>query len=46
MINNVISLEQWKASHPPALIFLQHNLQLALAWQKLFIRAMYGPYIK
>lgn len=42
----VISLEQWKASHPPALLFLQHNLQLMLAWQKMWIKVVYGPYLK
>lgn len=39
----IINLEQWKASHPPALIFWQHGLACALAWQQLWLKVIYGP---
>lgn len=38
----IISMAQWKAAHPPALIFFQHGLQTALAWQKLWLQVIYG----
>lgn len=42
----IISMAQWKAAHPPALIFFQHGLACALAWQELFLKVIYAPYRK
>ena len=42
----IISFEAWKANHPPALICWQHGLACALAWQKLWLKVIYGPYRK
>lgn len=33
----IISLAEWKAAHPPALILWQHALQAGLAWQRLVL---------
>lgn len=38
----IISLEAWKKAHPPALIFWNHGLQAMLAWQKMWLRVVYG----
>lgn len=42
----VISFAEWKANHPPALICWQHGLACALAWQELWLKAIYGPFRK
>lgn len=39
----IISMAQWKQSHPPALVCWQHGLACALAWQSLWLKVMYGP---
>lgn len=36
----IISLQEWKAAHPPALVCWQHGLACALAWQRLFLLLM------
>jgi hypothetical protein len=40
----IISFTEWKAAHPPALICFQHGLACWLAWQKLMLSVIYGPY--
>ena len=37
MTAKVIDLEKWKRSHPPAVVCLQHGIDCALAWQRLFL---------
>lgn len=37
----IINLDQWKASHPPALIFFNHGMACALAWQKLWLSIVF-----
>jgi hypothetical protein len=44
MLAPVTDLNQWKAAHPPTLVFWQHSLQAWIAWQKLLIKVIYGPY--
>jgi len=39
----IISLAQWKAAHPPALVCFQHGLALAVAWQKLLLNVWFNP---
>lgn len=39
----IISLAEWKAAHPPILIFWRHGLQTMLAWQQLWLKVIYGP---
>jgi len=39
----IYNLAQWKAAHPPALIFWQHGLQAALPWQQLWLKVLCGP---
>jgi len=34
----IINLDAWKQSHPPALICLQHGMTCALAWQELWFK--------
>ena len=41
MTAKVISLQQWKAAHPPILIYWNHGLQCGLAWQKLWLRILF-----
>jgi len=38
----IISLAEWKAAHPPVLIFWQHGLQCALAWQRLWLQVLFS----
>ncbi|MEN6629796.1 MAG: hypothetical protein ABFC42_09135 [Sulfuricella sp.] len=33
----IISMAQWKAAHPPALMLFNHGLACALAWQRLWL---------
>lgn len=33
----IISLQKWKAEHPPELVLWQHALQAGLAWQRLWL---------
>lgn len=42
----IINMQQWKAAHPPALVCWQHGLACALAWQKLWLKVIYGPFRK
>ena len=37
----IISLAEWKAAHPPALICWQHGLQAMLAWQELWLKVLF-----
>jgi hypothetical protein len=37
----IISLEHWKAAHPPALVCWQHGLACALAWQQLWVKMIF-----
>lgn len=39
----VISLAQWKISHPPAMICWNHGLACWLAYQKLWLKVMFPP---
>jgi hypothetical protein len=39
----VINLAQWKAAHPPALLLWQHGLACAVAWQRLWLKLVFGP---
>lgn len=39
----IVNFEQWKAAHPPALICWNHGLAAMLAWQKLWLKVIYGP---
>lgn len=40
----IISMAQWKAAHPPALICWNHGLACWLAWQKLMLKVIYWPH--
>lgn len=37
----IINLEQWKAAHPPALIFWNYGLTAMVAWQKMWLGVMF-----
>lgn len=39
----IISLEKWKAAHPPALIFVNSAFAFAAAWQEMWLRVICGP---
>ncbi len=34
----IINLEQWKAAHPPALIFWNYGLASMVAWHKMWLK--------
>ncbi len=37
----IISFTEWKAAHPPALIFWNHGLQCYLAWHDLWLKVLF-----
>lgn len=42
MTAKVIDFKAWKAAHPPALLIWQHGLACAVAWQRMWLLAIYG----
>jgi hypothetical protein len=38
----IIDFAEWKASHPPALIFWNYGLTAMVAWHKLWIKLVFG----
>ena len=37
----VISLERWKAAHPPVIVCWNAALAMGLAWQKLWLKVLF-----
>ena len=42
----IVALAQWKKAHPPVIVCLNAALAMGLAWQKLLLMVVYGPYKK
>lgn len=45
-MNKIVSMSEWKAAHPPALVCFQHAMACAVAWQKLWLMVICGRPIK
>lgn len=39
----IVSLEKWKKSHPPALAVVNSAFAFAIAWQQMWLRVICGP---
>ena len=42
----IVDLAKWKKAHPPVIVCLNAALAMGLAWQKLWIKLIYGPFGK
>lgn len=38
----IVDFAAWKRAHPPALVCLNAGLEMALAWQRLWIMVLVG----
>jgi len=45
-MTQITYLDEYRRTHPPALICLQHGLACAVAWQKLWLMVICGRPIK
>ena len=41
---DIVDLKQWKQAHPPVIVCLNAGLAMGLAWQKLWLKVLFGSY--